>query len=107
MSEEEKNERKADLFNLIGQLTAFLTIVVYICVILDANLHFIPEGELLVAFKTLKTYAPLVLVLVVGLQFAQERDFLIKLALYISIVVIILFQFFPGTWQNFIGILSV
>lgn len=107
MSEENSNNaRYRDLFNLLGQLAAFLTIIVYILLIVNANWPFIPEGELLDLLNVLKIYAPLIVVLISGLEFAQDKSFLIKLIIYIAVVAIVIFQFFPGTWENFIGVIK-
>jgi len=101
-----RDSRIKDAFNILGQGAAFLTIVVFILLIINANWQFIPEGDLLNVLNVLKIYAPLVVVLVTGIEFAQDRSFIIKLIVYIAIAVIVIFQFFPGTWENFIGIIK-
>jgi len=107
MGNENSNETKfRELFNLLGQLAAFLTIIVFILLIVNANWPFIPEGDILNVLNTLKIYAPLIVVLVTGLEFAQDKGFIAKLLVYIAIAAIVVFQFFPGTWENFIGIIN-
>ena len=43
------------------------------------------------------------LLLVVGLQVTSKQAFTIRVIFYVAIAVIIIFQFFPATWNNFIG----
>ena len=70
--------------------------------VINANWAFIGSG-LLGVLNALKIYAPLALLLVVGLQVTSKQPFTIRVIFYLAIAIIVIFQFFPATWENFIG----
>lgn len=94
----------ADLLGLLAETIAFFTIALFIVLIINANFTIITSAGLLNVLNILKFYAPLALLLVVGLQVTSRQPFLVRVVFYIAIAVIVVFQFFPGTWENFVGI---
>lgn len=94
----------ADILGLLAETIAFFTIILYLVLVINANWAFIPSGSLLNVLNALKIYAPLALLLVVGLQVTSKQPFLLRIIFYIAIAIIIIFQFFPATWENFIGL---
>jgi len=99
-----KGNGMADILGLLAETIAFFTIALFIVLIINANWSFISSLELLNVLNVLKFYAPLALLLVVGLQVTSRQPFLVRVIFYIAIVIIVVFQFFPGTWENFVGI---
>lgn len=99
-----KGNGMADLLGLLAETIAFFTIALYLVLIINANWSFISSVGLLNVLNVLKFYAPLALLLVVGLQVTSKQPFLIRIIFYIAIAIIVVFQFFPGTWENFVGI---
>lgn len=93
-----------ELLGLLAEIVAFFTIVLFAVLIANANWPFIAEGTFLDIMNVCKFYAPLVLVLIVSLEMTSSRPFLIRIVFYAVIAAIIVFQFFPGTWSNFVGI---
>ena len=96
----EKNEGLEKLLDLLGEILAFLTIALYAVLIIDANWSFIPRGSLYDILQIAKTYASLAVVVVVGLECVVKRSFLTKLIFFVLLAIVIIFQFFPGTWEN-------
>jgi len=102
MSKKVKGNGMADLLGLLAEVIAFFTIILYLVLVINANWSFIGSG-LLGVLNALKIYAPLALLLVVGLQVTSKQPFTVRVIFYLAIAVIIIFQFFPSTWENFIG----
>jgi len=100
----ERNENLEKIFDALGEIVAFLTVVLYAVLIINATWTFIPEGTLLNVLMVAKTYASLVLVIIVGLEATVKRNFIIRLIFLILVAIIIIFQFFPGTWANIANI---
>ena len=103
MSRKVKGNGMADLLNLLAETIAFFTIILYLVLVINANWAFIPAGSFYNVLNALKNYAPLALLLVVGLQVTSKQAFAIRVIFYVAIAIIIIFQFFPSTWANFIG----
>lgn len=99
-----KGNGMADLLGILAETIAFFTIALYLVLIVNANWAFITSTGLLNFLNVLKFYAPLALLLVVGLQITSRQTFLVRVIFYIAIAIIVIFQFFPGTWENFVGI---
>lgn len=106
MSRKVKGNGLSDILGLLAETIAFFTIALYLVLIINANWSFISSGSLLNVLNILKFYAPLALLLVVGLQVTSKQPFLVRIIFYIAIAIIVIFQFFPGTWDNFIGIVA-
>lgn len=102
MSKKVKGNGMADLLGLLSEVIAFFTIILYLVLVINANWAFIGSG-LLGILNALKIYAPLALLLVVGLQVTSKQPFTIRIIFYLAIAIIVIFQFFPATWENFIG----
>lgn len=106
MSKKVKGNGFADLLGLLAETIAFFTIILYLVLVVNANWAFIEAGTLLNILNALKIYAPLALLLVVGLQVTSKQPFFVRVIFYIAIAVIVIFQFFPATWENFIGTIN-
>ena len=104
MSRKVKGNGMADLLGLLAETIAFFTIIIYLVLLINANWSFINPGSFLNVLNALKVYAPLALLLVVGLQVTSKQPFFIRVIFYVAITAIIIFQFFPATWENFIGV---
>lgn len=104
MSKKVKGNGMADLLGLLAETIAFFTIILYLVLVINANWTFITGDSLLNVLNALRIYAPLALLLVVGLQVTSKQPFFVRVIFYIAIAVIIVFQFFPATWENFVGL---
>lgn len=96
----------SDILNILAETIAFFTIVLYLVLLINANWTFITSDSVLNVLNVLKFYAPLALLLVVGLQVTSKQPFVVRIIFYIAIALIIVFQFFPATWENFVGIVK-
>lgn len=88
------------IFDILGEICAVLTVALYAVLIINANWTFIPEGLFLDILLVIKNYAALAVVLIVSFEAMVKRGFIFKIIFLVLLAVIILFQFFPGTWAN-------
>ncbi len=91
------------VFDVLGEILAFLTIIIYAVWLLDANLHFVTNDTFALVLEFGRTWAPLILVCVVGLEFAVKRNIVIQIVIYAIIALVIILMFFPGTWEAIRG----
>ena len=101
MSKKVQGNGMSDLLGLLAETIAFFTLIIYLVLVINANWSFV-GGSMLNILNVLKIYAPLALLLVVGLQTTSKRPFIVRVLFYIAIAIIIIFQFFPATWANFV-----
>jgi hypothetical protein len=95
------------LFDILGELLALVTIIVYALLIINANWSFIPADHIVYTiFVAIKTYGLLALLVIVGLEAVVKRNFIIKIVFLLLIAVVIVFQFFPGTWDSISNVIN-
>ena len=87
------------VFDILGEILAVLTLVLYVVLIINANWSFIP-GNVLNVLNIIRNYAALVVVMIVGFEAMVKRSFVFKVLFLLVLAIVIIFQFFPGTWAN-------
>lgn len=92
------------IFDILGEICAVLTVALYAVLIINANWTFIPEGLFFDILLVIKNYAALAVVLIVSFEAMVKRGFIFKIIFLVLLAVIVLFQFFPGTWANITSI---
>lgn len=93
------------VFDVLGEIIAFLAVVVMALLIINATFDFLPT-TIVNILTVVQTFVGLVLIAVVGFEATIKRNFLIRLIFYILVAIIVIFMFFPGTWENLIGIIN-
>ena len=96
---DKKTERWEKVFDILGEILAVFTVVLYVVLIINANWSFIPS-DVLKVLSVIKNYAALVVVAIVGCEAIVKRNFVFKVIFLILLAIIVIFQFFPGTWEN-------
>lgn len=81
-------------------------VIVYALLIINANFQFIPEGTFLNILEIVRTYGSLLLVGVVGLEAMSKRNIVFQIIFLALLALIIIFLFFPDTYQNLINIVK-
>lgn len=94
------------LWDILGEILAVLLVVTYALLILNANFAFINNGIVLKILDILRTYGSLALTGVVGLEAMSKRNFIFKIIFLALCALIVIFLFFPGTYQNLIGAIA-
>ena len=101
----EFREKLEKVFDVLGEILAFVTALAWALVIINANFHFLPEVVVNI-FNIAKEWLLLVLVGVVGLEATIKRNFVIRLIFYLLMAVLIIFHCFPGTYEQLIGMIG-
>ena len=93
------------VFDIIGEILAVVLVIVFALLIINANFSFLPDAVLNV-FEVIRTYGSLVLIAVVGLEAMSKRNFVFQLIFLALLALIVVFLFFPGTYENLIGLIK-
>jgi hypothetical protein len=90
------------VFDALGEIIAFVAVVIYALIILNGNFNFLPETVAKV-FSVAWAWIGLLLIAVTGLECTIKRNIIIRLVFYVLLAVIIIFMFFPKTYDYLIG----
>jgi hypothetical protein len=82
------------LFDILGEIAAFLTIALIAALFLNARYNFIPADTVSV-LETIREYAILGTLVIVGLEFACKKG-IIVFALYAALAVVAIIYSFPA-----------
>ena len=93
------------LFDVLGEILAFVTIVVWVLVIINQNYNFLPS-TIADILSVSKSWLLLALVGVVGFEATIKRNILIRLVFYILLAILIIFHCFPGTYDYLVGLIK-
>ena len=93
-------------WNVLGQILAVVFVVVFAVLIINANFTFIYNETILKILDIIRTYGSLLLVAVVGFEAMSKSNFIFKLIFIILLAIVIVFMFFPGTYENLIGLVK-
>ncbi len=106
MVDNSKEVRK-QVLSCIGNIAAALTIIVYLVLCINSSWQFIdPSTFVYNVLVICRTWAPLVVVGITGLEFVADKGFITKIIFYVAIALVVVFMFFPDTWTNFVGIVN-
>ena len=94
------------IWDILGEILAIILVIVYALLIINASFSFIPEGTFLNILEIIRTYGSLLLVGVVGMEAMSKRNFIFRIIFLLLIAVIVVFLFFPGTYENFITLVK-
>ena len=93
------------VFDILGEILAVLLVVVFALLIVNATFEFLPDGVLNV-FEVIRNYGSLVLIAVVGLEAMSKRNYIFQIIFLALLALIVVFLFFPGTYDNLINIVK-
>ncbi len=94
------------VFDILAKLCAFVLIVAYVVYAINANWTFINNDTVLNIIKYIIYYGPLIIVSLVAIEFAIRRNIVVQILIYLLLAVMIIFQFFPGTWDSIINTIN-
>ena len=100
-------EVRKQIFDVIGCIAAVVTVLSYLALCIDATWKFIPDASFIMnVLVTIKTWAPLVVVGIVGIEYFATKHVVFRFAFYIMIAIVVVFMFFPNTWTQVIGVVE-
>ena len=101
-----KSEGLKAILNIIGGIAAFLTVFVYLTLIIAGQGWFTLPATVTNILEVCRTWAPLVVVAITGLEFVSNKNFIIKLLFIVAVAGVVIFMFFPATWSEFVGLVN-
>lgn len=104
--EKKKMKKLEPVFDIIGEILAVLLVAIYILCLANAQWQFITNSTVLKILDIVRNYGALLLVAVVGLEAMSKRNIIFRIIFYAALAIIVIFLFFPGTYQNLIGLLG-
>lgn len=106
MVDNSKEVRK-QILSCIGCVAAAITILTYLVLCIHSTWPFIDESSFIFnVLMVVKTWAPLIVVGITGLEFVSDKNIVVRIIFYIAIALVVIFMFFPSTWSNFVGIVD-
>lgn len=99
-------ETLSKVFDVLNKILAFLVIVAYVIFAINANWTFIDNEIVLKIIDGFMYYGPLVICGLVLIEFAIKRNILIQIVVYLLIALVVIFQFFPDTFNTMVGTIT-
>lgn len=93
------------LYNVLGQLFGFLTILLYAFFFLDAIVEFGIDSSIMGVLATIKLYAILVVCGLAGLEFTAGKK-LLALIYFLILAFVVIFSFFPVVADQITGLIG-
>lgn len=101
----EFREGLGKVFDILGEILAVLTAIVWVLVIINQNFKFLP-ANIADILSVSKAWLLLALVGIVGLEATIKRNILIRIFFYLLLAVLIIFHCFPGTYEYLVGLVK-
>ncbi len=106
MVDNSKQVRK-QIFDVIGCICAVITVLTYVVLCINSQWSFIPDGSFIMkVLLIIRTYAPLIVVAIVGIEFFSTKNIVLRIIYYVMIAIVVVFMFFPSTWSHFVGLIG-
>ena len=91
------------VFDFLSKLCAFVLVVTYVVFAINSNWEFITNETAIMVIQYIMYYGPLGIAALVAVEFAVTRNLIVQIFVYVLVAAMIIFQFFPGTWQSIIA----
>ena len=106
MVDNSREVRKA-IFDVLGCIAAIITVLTYLVLCINAQWPFMDDGSfVLKVLMVMKTYAPLVVVGLVGIEYVADKNIVFRILVYAMIALVVIFMFFPSTWESVVGVVE-
>lgn len=100
-------KKLSGFFDIVGEILAVVLVVVFALMIIDANFPFLTKVPWLYnVCAILMQYGFLALVAIVGLEAMSKRNTIFFIIFCALLALIVVFLFFPGTYENLIGLIK-
>ena len=100
-------EVRRQIFNVLGCIAAVVTVITYLVLCINAQWPFMGEENFV--YKVLviiRTYAPLVVVGLVGIEYVADKNIVFRILFYAMIALVVISMFFPSTWESVVGVVE-
>ncbi len=93
-------------WDILGEILAVVLVVTYALLITNASFNYIPDGLFKDILEIIRTYGSIALMGVVGLETISKRNIVFKIIFIALFALIVVFMFFPGTYENLINLVK-
>lgn len=94
-------------FDIMGEILAVLLVCIFIVSLADAQWDFLSGVPWLYnTIAIIRTYGTILLIAVVGLEAMCKRNIVFFIIFCVMLAVIIIFMFFPDTYDNLIHLIK-
>lgn len=102
-----KEERlMSKILDIVGEIVAVVLVLVWIVLLANAQWNFLNGvPTLLKILNIAKEYGGLLLMAIVGLEAMSKRNVVLRIVFLAFLAIIVVFLFFPGTYENLIGLI--
>ncbi len=102
-----KEERlMSRILDIVGEIVAVVLVLVWIVLLANAQWNFLKDiPELLNILNIAKAYGGLILMAIVGMEAMSKRNIIFRIIFLAFLAIIVIFLFFPGTYENLIGLI--
>lgn len=90
------------VLDILGEILAVLTIILIAFLYLNANFKFVEDASILNLLATIREYAILGTIIIVGLEFSVKRNILWFIIFCAIAAVAVIFSFFPESIPQFL-----
>ncbi len=95
------------VFDILGEILAVFLVICYIIALANAQWNFLASVPIVTKIlNILLHYGALLLVAVVGLEAMVKRGFVFRIIFYVCLAIIVIFLFFPATYENLLGLIA-
>ncbi len=95
------------VFDILGEILAVFMVVCYIVALANAQWNFLASVPVIENILNIMLhYGALLLVAVVGLEAMVKRGPILRIIFYACLAIIVIFLFFPATYENLIGLIK-
>lgn len=99
------NNSLNNTLTVIGGWLSYIIALLYVVLILNANFH-IFGGDVLKVLRVAMVYLPMLLIATVGLGYTADKSLIKRVVFLVLLAIIVIFQFMPNTWANFLNIFN-
>jgi len=106
MVDNSKEVRK-QILSCIGSIAAAITIVTYLILAINSTWTFIDGTSFIYnVLMVIRTWAPLVVVGITGLEFVSTKNLVVRIVFYVAIALVVVFLCLPNAWSDFVGVVN-
>ena len=98
-------KKMSKFWDVLGEILAVIFILSFAFMILNATFGWIQDPTVLQIFDYVRNFGALLIAGVVGLEAISKRNIVIQIIFIAIMAIIVIFLFFPGTYQNLIGLI--
>lgn len=93
-------------FDIVGKILASILIITWIVFVTNCTWHYLDGIPVLLKIVLgIKEYGSLLLMGIVGAEAAAKRNIVWKIVFIVLVAIIVIFQFFPGTYEYLLGLI--